>query len=335
MQFLSITADTKLSELSDIVGDRNIEYILNTNQLSRKPNIGQELMRVCNNVVNEQLSDVDWTRKISILNSMNNDSDVFEKAALLNDYGWKILSTLGTFPSMLRIPETIQLPYTVDILGDNVSVDEQVYKKAIYQMTKYHKIDPSIFNAYSTIKPSSLIYDRDESNTDVFQYFKIPWGDVTLYSSLDNSKKDFPVYPEELSDGVKANYTQMPNMIYQYEPWQVYESSGPRSNVYTFIFHRDMWTGDHRDGKANELIRFCEACCYPEYNGSAVNTTTVTLLISGKEHITGVLTDVNTKWSGPIGLDGWYLQCELEISITEVSNSPLSYSTVKLKPLIG
>ena len=42
-----------------------------------------------------------------------------------------------------------------------------------------------------------------------------------------------------------------------------------------------------------------------------------------------------TKWDGPIGLDGWYLHCELQISITEVSTSPLNYSVVKQKPLIG
>ena len=96
-----------------------------------------------------------------------------------------------------------------------------------------------------------------------------------------------------------------------------------------------MWSGDHRDGKANELIRFCEACCYPEYNGSAVNTSTVTLIIAGKPLIRGVMTDVSTTWSGPIGLDGYYLECELRISITEVSDKPLNYSYVKSREIIG
>lgn len=334
MQFLSINENTKLSELSDIVGERNLEYILNANELTRTPNIGKAFLNRCNDIVNEQSSQVDWTRKISILNSMSDNSDVFEKAALLNDIGWKLLSKLGTFPGMLKIPESVELPSTVDIIGDNSKVSETIYQKAMYQMKTNHIIDPSIFNSYSTVKPSNLVYYNPQDG-NVFQNFQIPWGEVTLYSSLDNSKIDFPVYPEEVSDGVKANYTQMPNMIYQYEPWQVYESSGPRSNVYAFDFHRDMWTGDHRDGKANELIRFCEACCFPEYNGSAVNTTVVTLLVSGNALITGVLTDVNTKWDGPLGLDGWYLHCRLEISITEVSKSALSYSTVKNKPLIG
>ena len=127
----------------------------------------------------------------------------------------------------------------------------------------------------------------------------------------------------------------MPDLLYQYEPWQLYNSSGPRTNTYLFHFHRDMWTGDHRDGKANELIRYCEANCYPEFNGSAVNVPTVTLYIAGSPLIHGVMTQVDTTWDGPIGLDGYYLNCELSITITEVSETALNYNVIKGKSLIG
>ena len=146
---------------------------------------------------------------------------------------------------------------------------------------------------------------------------------------------DFPVYPEELSESTLANYTQMPELLYQYEPWQLYQSSGPRSITFTFHFHRDMWTGDHRDGKANQLIRFCEANCFPEYNGSAVNIPIATMYIKGQAFISGVVTEVTKEWSGPLGLDGFYLECTLGISITEIAPQPLNYSTVRRLPLIG
>lgn len=335
MQFLKIKPGLKLQELSDLVGERNTEYVLNANQLSRTPEIGKAFSDVCDTKTSES-KNVEWNRKSSILNSFVSDSDVFETAALLRDSDWKLLSNLGTFPNMLRIPDSIVLPDTVDILGNGEGVKKSIYKKAMNQLsTPPHSIDPAIFNEYSVQKPSRILDYTSNSNSNVFQYFRIPWGDVTLYSSLDNSKIDFPVYPEEIQDQVKANYTTMPDMLYQYEPWQIYQSSGPRSNTYTFSFHRDMWTGDHRDGKANELIRFCEACCYPEYNGSAVNTSTVTLLVAGRPLIVGIMNDVSTRWDGPIGLDGWYLHCELQISITEVSTTPLNYSVVKQKPLIG
>lgn len=344
MQFLKINDFTKLSEFSDLVGDRNVDYILAANNLRRVPNIGAAFKQVCDNSVNSyRVNDHEnvWKRKLIILNTFTQNSDIFETAALSNDRDWKLLQTLGTFSNYLKIPESITLPDSSNILGNGLSVPKVIYDKAVKCLeTQPHTIDPSIFNTYSVIKPSKLIdpsdgYTLSNAKGDPFQWFNIPWGDITLYSSLSGDTIDFPVYPEEFEDSRKATYGTMPDMIYQYEPWQVYESSGPRVLNFKFDMHRDMWTGDHRDGKCNELIRFCEANCYPEYNGSLVNTSIVTLYIKGSALITGVLTDVSTTWDGPIGLDGYYLHCALQISITEVSQQPLNYSTVRNKGLIS
>ena len=99
--------------------------------------------------------------------------------------------------------------------------------------------------------------------------------------------------------------------------------------------HRDMWSGDHSDGKANELIRFCEACCYPRFNGAAVNSGTVTLYIKGQPLISGIIEDVTVHWDGPILQDGWYGHFTLEITITEIASRALNYDVVKSMPLIG
>lgn len=339
MQFLQIKESTTLAELSDRVGDRNVDSILNMNYLKRSVNIGKQFKDVCINAVSSYPGNsVDWQTHQNMLNQLTEYADVFETVALLGQEGLKLFYMLGTFSNMLRLPESIILPDATDILGVKGGVKSTVYKKSMQALENNpHYIDPAIFNEYSSIKGSNII-NRDgdmKKSADPSQWFNIPWGDITLYSSLGGDSKDIPVYPEELSDKRGANYSTMPDMLYQYEPWQVYESSGPRSNTYTFHFHRDMWSGDHRDGKANELIRFCEANCYPEFNGSAVNTSIVTLYIVGKPVIRGVLTDVSVRWSGPIGLDGWYLDCEMELSITEVSETPLNYSTVRNKGLIG
>jgi hypothetical protein len=96
-----------------------------------------------------------------------------------------------------------------------------------------------------------------------------------------------------------------------------------------------MWTGNHLDGKANDLIRFCEANCYARYSGSAVYAPTVRMYINGATHIAGIMTQCDVHWSGPIGRDGWYLDCELTLSITEIADQPLSYDTVMTMGLIG
>lgn len=333
-----------LSELSDIVGDRNVDYILAANNLNRVPNIGQAFKQICDQAIasyNSAHSNDMWKNQIAVLNTFTQDSDVFELAALSSEQDWALLQTLGTFPNMLKIPESVTLPDSVDIVGNGESVSKVVYTKTMKCLQlDPHEIDPAIFNQYSTIKPSKLVDPSNDYNSsgninNQFKWFKLPLGDITLYSSLDDTSIDFPVYPEEFGDSRSATYVTMPDMIYQYEPWQVYESSGPRSVSFKFDMHRDMWTGDHRDGKCNELIRFCEANCYPEYSGSLVNTSLVTLYVKGQALITGVMTEVSTDWDGPIGLDGFYLHCVLQISITEVSQQALNYSTVKNKNLIG
>lgn len=337
MQFLKISSDTTLKSLASTVGSRNVSSILNANQLSRTPNIGQEYDSVCSSKVSST-STVTWERKVALLNSYVSDSDVFQTAALLDEDGWKLASSMGTFPNYLQIPESVTLPDSENTLGDGQPVGDSIYTKAITQMTELHSIDPAIFNEYSNRKASIVNNFSDSTSltgSEVFQSFNIPWGDITLYAHLDGTSIDFPVYPEEISDKRTASFDTMPDMLYQYEPWYTYKSSGPRSNSYRFTFHRDMWTGDHRDGKANELIRFCEAQCFPEFSGSNLTVPKVTLYVQGENLITGIVTEVSTNWSGPIGLDGFYLVCELEITITEVSQEALSYSTVKNKPLIG
>lgn len=334
MQFLKINKDTTLTELTKIVGSRNVDSVLNLNSLSRQPNIGEALSDLYDTIT-EQVDTVSYQRKASILNGFTSDADVFETAALLDSDGWKLLSDVGTLPSMLRIPETLTLADSVNILGGGKeTVGAGVYSEAMKYLNSNQDIDPVIFNTYSS-RQVSQIQDTTASAQSV-QWFNLPWGLISLYSSLSNTSIDFPTYPKGFSDGVEANYDTMPDMIYQYEPWQIYKGSGPRTNTYEFDIHRDMWSGDHRDGKANELIRFCEANCYPRIQGASVQTSTVTLYIGGVKHITGVLTNVKINWDeeSPIGLDKFFLHFTIALTITEVSEMALTYDSVKNRGII-
>lgn len=334
MQFLSISNDYTLEELSDRVGDRNVEHFLSDNDLQRSPRIGKQLDDKMNEIY-RTAEEVPWQRKSTILNKFVDDGDVFEECALMDENSWKVMSSLGTMPNMLRVPETITLPNAADVLGNSQPIGTSIYNQAMKQLSNPpHIVTPEIFNNYSVTRGASVTGNGNQVNA-FNNIFPIPWGDVTIYSELASTSLDIPVYPEELQDSVSANYTQMPELIYQYEPWQLYQSSGPRIAPLTFVFHRDMWSGDASDGKANELIRFFEAMCYPEYTGSIVNSDIATLYIKGQTFVRGIITEVSKKWSGPLLRDGFYAVCELSVSITEVSENPLSASFVRSKPLIG
>ena len=335
MQFLTIEKDTMLQDLADRVGDRNVDAVLSTNGLQRVPNIGQMLNSMYQAAAGDSSISVNPQKKASILNQLTTDSDIFEYVALSNESSWKVYSQYNGIPGTIRLPETVVLPDADDIMGNEVHIGKDLYEQAMSQLLNPpHYIDPSIFNEYSTIGNIRTLEYR-ESNASVVDWFNIPWGQITLYSSLSGESIDFPVYPDDVSDSRRATYVTMPDLLYQYEPWYLYDSSGPRTNSYLFDMHRDMWTGDHRDGNANRLIRFCQANCYPRYSGASVNTALVTLYIAGSPLITGIMEDVSVKWDGPIGLDGWYLHFQVEITITEVAQTALNYDTVRNIPLIG
>lgn len=333
MQFLKITPNMTLLELRNIVGSRDLDSILATNSLVRTPNIGQALNQLCQNAINNTQT-VSYQRRMTLLNTFTDDADIFETVSLLGENEWKVLSETGTLPGMLRIPSEITLPDSTIILGGKgTPVSDRIYNQAMNYLGNSESVDPVIYNEYTSVSGAQIGSGAGGNNP--LQWFHIPWGMITLVSSLTGESKDLPVYPEELEDGRTATYETMPDMLYQYEPWQTYKSSGPRNNTYTFMMHRDMWSGDHRDGKCNDLIRFCQANCYPDYNGAAVNTSIVSLYVAGQCLIRGILTEVKTTWSGPIGLDGFYLVVSMSLTFTEVSDIPLNYSTVRRKGLIG
>lgn len=324
-----------LSELSDAVGSRNVDSVLNLNSLNRSPNIGKQFSNLVNNMMSNT-NDVPSQRKATILNTLTSEADVFETAALQSNNDWKVLDSLGTMPGMLRIPDSITLPDSVSMLGGtNNPISKNIRELAVTSMNETGYVDPSIFNEYSSRKSSQIMDTTTVSNA--VQWFNLPWGEISLFSSLSGNSIDFPVYPKGFDDGIHANYDTMPDLLYQYEPWQIYKGSGPRTVTYDFDIHRDMWSGDHRDGKCNELIRFCQANCYPKFQGASVQTAAVSLYISGEKHITGIMTDVKVAWDeeSPIGLDGFYLHLNLSLTITEVSDEALTYETIQQKGLIG
>ena len=336
MQFLQVDRGMRLVDLASVVGQNNLDTTLAINNMERKPDIYQSYCEMRDQFI-ETAAPVSFERKQSLLNQTTSDAELFEYVALQSEDSWKLFSTSGTLDGYIRIPDTVIAPNSTRIIGGgDTPVQKSIYSEAMGCLKRSINVLPEIFNQYTQVSAAKMLPGTSRSSS-LYQNFKIPFGSVTLYSSLSDEFMEFPVYPNEISDGVQANYETMPDMLFQYEPWQVYKSSGPRQCILSFDMHRDMWTGDHRDGQCAKLIRFCEAACYPRYNGAAVNTTTSTMYIAGKPYVSGIITNVTPKWdtNSPLGLDGFYLHLVLSITFVEVSNEPLNYDAVMRKGLIG
>lgn len=336
MQYLKITNNTTLSSLSTVVGKKNVDSVLATNGLSRTRNVGQAFTALCKSAISTATK-VSTSAKIGMLNTLTSDSEVFEEAALLSDSNWKIMSKVGTLPGTLKMPDGVTIRDSSSVIGGKSgSVSTLVYKSTISSLKSTGRVNPAIFNTYSSSKLGAKSSRKaSDATNNTFIGFNLPWGKIQIASSLSSTVMDFPVYPEDYDTSRVANYSTMTDTIYQYEPWYTYSSSGPRTQELTFKFHRDMWTGDHTDGKAEELIKFCEANCFPLYSGSAVIPPTVSIYINGELFISGIMTQVDTHREGPLGHDGWPLYVELTLNITEVAPSPLSYSSIRNATTIG
>ena len=332
-QFLNISPTTTMAQLTRQIGAAAVAPILAANSLVRAPNIGQQLADNQRNAV-QNSGTIDWQRQSTVLNTLTDSSDVFERAALGSQNDWKILSNTNSLPGHLRVPDTMSLPINSNVLGNGEPVIRRVYDKVMASLANPpHIVDGNIFNEFSTRRPNQIINMNEVP--DLLSWVPLPWGQVTLHSSMEDEAIDIPCYPEVIDDMRQANYDQMPELLFQHEPWQIYKSSGPRTISPMFKLHRDMWTGNHNDGLANNLIRFCEAQCYPEYRGASVRTSQCTLYIAGRPYFTGILTNVGTNWTGPIGHDGFYLVCEMELTFTEVSRVDLNYHSVRRKGVIS
>ena len=367
MQFLIIGKNDTLQTISRIIGSQNIDLLLAENGLKREPKIGKQWNKKCDDLLDTQPNEISAARKSTLLNAVTDSQEVFEKCCLLDEDGWKIFSAFQAFRDALRIPEAIRLPYSAKVIGSSAGavstarigvqskrsarpspspvsqsgqtdpISSNTYRTIMNELKNSGTIQPEVFNKVNTSFPVSLDSSRGTKiNVKSPQYsYSLPWGKIQMYSTLIDEVMDFPVYPEEVNTSRSASYTAMPDIIYQYEPWVMYEGSGPREQDLTFHMHRDLWTGNHLDGQANKLIRFCEANTFPKITGSTVESPTVRFYIDGALFIAGVLTRTDVKWSGPIGLDNWYLDFELTLSIQEVSPMQLNIDTVQKLGIIG
>lgn len=169
--------------------------------------------------------------------------------------------------------------------------------------------------------------DSDFGETQDNWYWK-PTGDVTIQVEGEASL-EIPCFPDSVNDSTSATWSQEMTTYQHYEPQNTYNKSGPRVVSCTFKIHRAMWDGNQDSGKSEELVAYMQSACYPNYDTQASEPPRVTLTIGKSVRIVGILTTMETVYSGPIGPDNKYDCVDISISITEESDNVLSTEAVR------
>lgn len=175
-----------------------------------------------------------------------------------------------------------------------------------------------------------LEYPRIDSEygTSEDNWYWKPRGDV-MFQVEGQSPLEIPCFPESVNDSTSATWSQEMTTYQHYEPQNTYNKSGPRVVACTFKIHRAMWDGNQDSGKSEELVAYMQSACYPDYDTQASEPPRVTLMIGKSVRITGILTSMETTYSGPIGPDNKYDCVDINISITEESDNVLSTEAVR------
>lgn len=169
--------------------------------------------------------------------------------------------------------------------------------------------------------------DAEFGDTQDNWYWK-PTGDVT-FQVEGESPIEIPCFPENVNDSTSATWSQEMTTYQHYEPQNTYNKSGPRVVSCAFKIHRAMWDGNQDSGKSEELVAYMQSACYPNYDTQASEPPRVTLIIGKSVRIVGILTSMETVYSGPIGPDNKYDCVDISISITEESDNVLSTEAVR------
>ena len=111
MKLIQIADITTLKDLSNMVGYSNVTDILVANDLPRTPDVGRQFSKKVE-ILKSESTNIDYIsdtavmvdRKMTVLKTFMDDSDIFEKACLASNKEWQVISKLSTFSDYLKIP---------------------------------------------------------------------------------------------------------------------------------------------------------------------------------------------------------------------------------------
>lgn len=225
-------------------------------------------------------------------------------------------SILGSIPGNLIVP--------IEFVDEIVPVSGRTQQSVLR--------DRTLTEVREDLRTDTVIIDFPRIDTQFGEtqdnwYWK-PTGDVTIQIEGDRPL-EIPCFPENVNDSTSATWSQEMTTYQHYEPQNTYNKSGPRIVTCTFKIHRAMWDGNQDSGKSEELVAYMQSACYPNYDTQASEPPRVTLIVGKSIRIVGILTNMETNYSGPIGPDNKYDCVDINISITEESDNVLSTDAVR------
>lgn len=150
------------------------------------------------------------------------------------------------------------------------------------------------------------------------------------------SKYNIPLYPEEISDGISANWNDT-TIVGRSAPISNYVSTSDRQVSFSFTIHREMYTAMSRRGtsssrtsmdKVDKLLKGLRSAVYPKYETQIGMFPTISMFVFGEFIIKGKLTNVSFTWKKPI-VDNKYQVCDVSVTMNSIANRVKSTEDIR------
>lgn len=143
------------------------------------------------------------------------------------------------------------------------------------------------------------------------------------YSSSSHSDShiyELPCYPEEVSDSVSVNWSDV--SIIGRTPIMAYNSTGLRNISFSMDLHLDMMTnyveGHDRHHRVSVILGALRSAAYPIYSSKGLKPPMV-IFVFGELKMKGILRSVGFQWKKPI-IDKKYSLCTVSINMDEIAD---------------
>lgn len=141
------------------------------------------------------------------------------------------------------------------------------------------------------------------------------------YIIVDEYRAELPCYPEEISDGIEAQWSDV-NIVGRSSPISAYTGTSYRHLSFNFDMHREMMSNDG----VNNAIRLLRASVFPQYLESGLKPT-ISIIRLGEFKVRGIVRSVNMTWKKPI-IDRKYQVCSVSISIDQIPDMVYGFGDV-------
>ena len=258
--------------------------------------------------------DYDIEAHLDAIKSALSDPDLATAIAYMSPDDFVVYQVQGIINGYLRVEE------------EEVDDRDSLSSSTITEIRETYQI-PKIREYLQPPANISIPHYPSRSFPDPTGWFWSPRGEV-IFSVAGGGSMEIPAWPDSVKDTTSATWSQEMTTYQHYEPVQTYKGSGPRTVTASFKIHRAMWTGAQDTGSCDELVALIQSACYPDYGTQAANCPTCALTIGNSVAISGVLTNMDTTYQGPIGPDCKYDEVVITITIVEVASSVLDTHAV-------